>query len=135
MKSLLTTLLLSITLMLGSCGSSEAGASFAKTITDGLAKVTTSFDGIKDADSAKKAIALAESTLPKAKAAFSSLEGLGKAAGATDALKKLMTGATGKFGDLKTMLGGLVGKFSKMPDVAKLLGDKIPALLKMLPGN
>lgn len=134
MKTLITSALLSLALMLASCGSADAGASALKTITDGLAKVTTSFNGIKDKASAETAIGLAEKTLPSAKTAFESLSKLGSAAGAPDAVKGLLTKATEQFGGFKSMLGGLAAKFAGKADISKLIGDKLPALMKMLPG-
>lgn len=133
MKTLLASVFVSLSLLLASCGTSAGAESFSKTIMNEVSEVTTKFEGVKDADSAKAAVSMAETALPLAKTAFEGLSKLGSKADASDAVKKMLTDATSKFGGLKTMLEGLKGKFASMPDVAKMMSEKLPALLKMLP--
>lgn len=134
MKTVLASALLSLALLLGSCGGANAGESLLKTVTDKVAEITTKFNDVKDVASAETAVKFAESTLPAAKTAFDSLSGLASKAGAEGPIKDMLATATSKFGDLKGMLSGLAAKFAGNADLAKMLGDKIPALLKMLPG-
>ena len=132
MKTLLASILCSITLLLGSCGQAAAGASEAKSITDSVAKITKAFTGLKDTAGAEKAIETAKSALPALSKSVSALQKLNTAS-APEALKKLVTGALSKVSGLKGMLSGLVTKYAGMPKIAELLKGKLPDLLKMLP--
>ncbi|MCB9919740.1 MAG: hypothetical protein H6832_15165 [Planctomycetes bacterium] len=133
MKTLLASAFVTLTLFLASCGGANAGESLLKTVTDKVGEITTKFTDIKDEASAKTAVSFAESTLPAAKTAFENLKKLGDGAAAPEAVKTMLSTATSKFGDLKAMLSGLAAKFADKADIAKVLTDKLPALLKLLP--
>lgn len=133
MKTLLASALLSLSLLLASCGGALAGESLTKTITDNVGKISSAFEGIDSKAAAEKAVTLASSTLPVATKAFNQLKELGTKADAGDAMKQMLTKATGSFESLRTMLGGLLAKFAGKPEILNALKDKIPELLKMLP--